>query len=120
MAFNIQSLWQVLSILSLIVSLGCAIAVYMNSPGRKLETALKDLLAGFGTHKDEMSKGLKHHDRRIQAVENEIKHLPTSDEFGVLQLSVTRVEGDMKRVEGTLDRVDHVVQRIDDYLRTNK
>lgn len=117
MSIELETMWRIASILALVVSLGSAVAVFMNSPGRKLEGSLTALSTSFNGHKDATAAAQKAHDRRIQAVENEIKHLPTSDEFGELQITVTRVEGDVKRIEGTLDRVDHVVNRIDDYLR---
>ena len=106
---DIETINRWLGSVAFLVSIISVISVWVGAPWRKMADAL-----------DKFRDDLKNHDRRIQAVENEIKHLPTSDEFSALQMTVTKVEGDVKRIEGTLDRVENVVGRIDDYLRCNK
>lgn len=106
---DIELINRWLGSVAFLVSIISVAGVWIGAPGRKVAESL-----------DKVWEALKGHDRRIQALENEIKHLPTSDEFAELQVTVTRVEGDVKHLSGTLDRVDHVVGRIDDYLRQNR
>lgn len=95
--------------LALLISAASVILVWVKSPGEAVARRLK-----------EVSDSLKGHDRRIQAVEHEIKHLPTSDDFRKLQITVTKLEGDMKRIEEGVGLINHTVRRIDDYLRENR
>jgi cell fate (sporulation/competence/biofilm development) regulator YmcA (YheA/YmcA/DUF963 family) len=117
--------------LSVIISAGSVIFIWLKTPGEKIKQSiaavatkvdgLKESTAeAIDELKEQCREDLKNHDRRIQSLEDEVKHLPTSEELAELQVTVTRVEGDVKRIEGTLDRVDHVVGRIDDYLRANR
>lgn len=120
MEIDLETIMRALTILALIISVGSAVIVWLNSPGRKLQTGLKELSDKVVAHNTATLEAQKGHDRRIQKVEDELKHLPTSGEFSELQIAVTRVEGDVKRIEETLGRTEHVVNRIDDYLRANK
>lgn len=108
-AVDIDTINRFLGAIAFGISIVTAIGVWIGAPGKKVAASL-----------DKVWEALKGHDRRIQAVEDEMKHLPTSDEFAELQIAVTRVQGDTKRIEETLGRVDHVVNRIDDYLRANR
>lgn len=60
------------------------------------------------------------HDRRIQSVESDIKHLPTKDEFNKMQVSLTEVRGELRTVSTELAGVDRTVRRIDEYLRAKE
>lgn len=93
---------------------------WANSPGRKVLAKIGELATTLGHHEKATLDELKKHDRRIQAVESEIRHLPTSEEFQTLQISVTKIEGELGRVDETLGSVKHTVERIDDYLRSNR
>lgn len=59
------------------------------------------------------------HDRRIQELESNMKHLPTKQEIVNLQLAVSKVEGHMGKMEVSVESMVHTVRRIDDYLREN-
>ncbi|KGE00988.1 DUF2730 family protein [Rhizobium sp. YS-1r] len=66
---------------------------------------------------DKAEKTLVDHDRRIQAVEGEMKHLPSKDSVNELKLALTELKGDFKTLTETLGSVSRTVHRIDDYLR---
>lgn len=57
------------------------------------------------------------HDRRIQAVEGELRHLPTATAFHSLQISVTKLEGHLSRLDAAVDAVSTTVRSIDNFLR---
>lgn len=115
---DLVTVWRVVSIVSLIVSLGSAVAVYMNSPGRKLDASVQRLTATVDEQKDKTLEALKAHDRRIQAVEDEIKHLPTSEEIAELQVSLAEAKGQIARVDEMVTWVKATVQSMDNYLRS--
>jgi Protein of unknown function (DUF2730) len=60
------------------------------------------------------------HDRRVQAIEGELKHVPSKDQFQTMQLVVAKLEGHMGKVESEVSTINHTVRRIDDYLRDEK
>jgi hypothetical protein len=114
---ELELVFRALIAVSTLISIGSAVVVYMNSPGRKVAAKLTALTAAIETQKDESRASLKGHDRRIQAVEDEMKHLPTSDEFAELQISVTRLDGKIERVDEMVTWVKSTVQSMDNYLR---
>ena len=65
----------------------------------------------------EYRKDLVDHDRRIQAVESELRHLPSRLDVSKLEITTTRLEGDLKTLNDQLGTLNHTVRRIDDYLR---
>lgn len=60
------------------------------------------------------------HDRRIQHVEGELKHLPTQRDVQELTVSVERLNGRLNTLETELTSFVHLVRRIDDHLREEK
>lgn len=62
-------------------------------------------------------KTLIDHDRRIQSVESELKHLPDKDTVTELKLAIAELKGTVGRLDEQLGSVGRTVHRIDDYLR---
>jgi len=106
---DIETINRWLGAMAFLISIITAVGVWIGAPGKKVAAGL-----------EKVWDGLKGHDRRIQAVENKIEHLPTGKDFAELQLGVAEVKGDVERVEETLGMVKHIVQRVDDFLRANK
>ena len=78
----------------------------------------------FGSGEAANSKKLESHerkltdlDRRTQAVENELKHLPSKDMVNDIRLAVADMRGTVGTLTETLASVSRTVHRIDDYLR---
>ncbi len=63
---------------------------------------------------------LKGHDRRIQAVEGQLQHLPSKDAFHQLALTVAKLEGHLTRLDEAVGAVNQTVHSIDRYLREEK
>lgn len=57
------------------------------------------------------------HDRRIQALESELKHIPSAAAFTDLRVAVTKLEGHLSRLDDAVGRVSATVRSIDNYLR---
>jgi phage shock protein A len=57
------------------------------------------------------------HDRRIQAVEAELKHLPDKDTVNELKLSLAELKGTVSTLSESMGSVSRTVHRIDDWLR---
>lgn len=57
------------------------------------------------------------HDRRIQAVEGELKHLPDKDSVNDLRLTLAKLEGTVATLTESMGSVSRTVHRIDTWLR---
>lgn len=57
------------------------------------------------------------HLRRIQELENELKHMPAKDDVNDLKLAIAKLEGSVGRLDESLGSVARTVHRVDDYLR---
>ncbi len=62
-------------------------------------------------------KKLTDHDRRIQTVEGELKHMPSKDMVNDIRLAMADMKGTVGTLTETLASVSRTVHRIDDYLR---
>ena len=109
---------------SAVISTISIILVWVRAPGEKVQASIAQAIAKVESVRSEVmgkldraQAGAKEHDRRIQAVENELKHLPTGEEFADLQVAMARVEGDVKRIEEGVGTITRVVNRIDDHMR---
>ncbi len=60
------------------------------------------------------------HDRRIQMLESEAKHAPTSDQVTDLRLTIERLDGHIRRLEESMSGLGHTVRSMDDFLRKEK
>lgn len=57
------------------------------------------------------------HVERIGAIEGEMRHLPSKDEFHRLALKMTEMGGEVSTIKSEMGGVGHTVRRIDDFLR---
>ncbi|RVJ42364.1 DUF2730 family protein [Sinorhizobium medicae] len=71
----------------------------------------------LGTRLEKTEKALIEHDRRIQRVEDELKHLPDKDTVMELKLALAELKGTVNALGETVGSVSRTVHRIDDYLR---
>ena len=109
---------QWIALIALLVSIVNTVAVWVSRPGKLAKERHDALKEWVDKTVDTLSKAtsdsLKAHDRRIQAVEGDQKHMPTTDDFHELSKQVAGLEASLKaQVEG----LSHTVRRIDDYLR---
>tara|TARA_R110002020_G_scaffold34066_35_gene103973 strand:- start:9181 stop:9528 length:348 start_codon:yes stop_codon:yes gene_type:complete len=102
--------------------LGLALAViallghakgYFSSGERQIKTDL----ASIRSYLETSDKKLIEHDRRIQAVEAELKHLPDKDTVNDLKLSLVELKGTVSAMSESMGSVSRTVHRIDDWLR---
>lgn len=103
----LTSLNQWLSAAALLISIGNALWVWLSRPARDTHKRIDEA----NDRVDEAFEGLKGHDRRIQRVEDDLRHLPTKDDLGALSNKLTGVKTE-------LDIVARVVTRIDEFLRS--
>ncbi len=116
----IDALKDYLNIVALLVGLGNALWIWLSRPARDMGTRIdktdKEVEAvkkAADDRADRHREELKLHDRRIQRVEDDLRHLPTKDDLAELGHSLTGVKTE-------LDIVARTVTRIDDFLRKHQ
>jgi chromosome segregation ATPase len=63
-----------------------------------------------------MQKKLTEHDRRIQFVEGEMKHLPDKDGLHKQQLEITEMRGDIGVIKKSIETTERTARRVEEYL----
>ena len=91
---------------ALLLSVGNLLWAWVSRPARDVGTRVD----AVSERVDEAFEGLKGHDRRIQRVEDDMRHLPTKDDLNEVSQQLTKVKTE-------LDIVARVVTRIDEFLR---
>lgn len=106
-----------LSIGALLIGIANALWIWLSRPARdankRIDEAnerVDELISLADERADRHREELKNHDRRIQRVEDEMRHLPTKDDLNRVGQSVTAMKTE-------LDIVARTINRIDDFLR---
>lgn len=107
---TLDDLSKWMGILALLISIGNGLYVWISRPARDLGKRVDDLDDRMDSDSERNLEELKKHDRRIQRVEDEMRHLPTKDDLQQVQQQNTAIKTE-------LDIVARVVNRIDDFLR---
>nr|WP_246385446.1 DUF2730 family protein [Novosphingobium hassiacum] len=109
MRVQLTALSQWVSIVALLLSVANLLWAWISRPARDVGARVDDV----NDRIDEAMDGLKGHDRRIQRVEDDMRHLPTKKDLHEVEIKITSIKTE-------LDVVAKVVSRIDDFLRSNK
>lgn len=91
---------QFLTIVAVLLSVVNTVAVWMQRGARELARRV-----------EKQDAKLIEHDRRIQKVEDDMRHLPTKEDLGEIGTKLTQVETE-------LTITSRVVNRIDEFLRS--
>lgn len=65
---------------------------------------------------DSIDNQLTEHDRRIQATESELKHLPDKDDVNDLKLAISELRGTVGRLDENMSGISRTVRRVEGYL----
>ncbi len=60
------------------------------------------------------------HALRLQAIENEMRHLPSKDDLHAVKNAVTEMLGQMRVVEAELNASSRTLRRLEDHMRGEK
>ena len=67
-------------------------------------------------HLREVDAGLIDHASRLQAIEQELRHLPAKDDVTDLKLALAEIKGTIGRFDESLNGVSRTVRRMEDFL----
>lgn len=85
---------------------------WMSSGEKKLTEKQGEQAKTQGVHERKLTE----HDRRIQALEGDFRHLPSKEDIHALTLAVETVKGELGKMEATYAGVSRSVIRIEQYL----
>ena len=112
---NLQRVYVLFSILSLILSFGAAIYTWFANRRKDVDRRFH-----------EGSKRMDRHDLRLQALEQDVKSMPGNSDLHRVELSLSEIAGDMKAMSASLlgmheslKRTENAVSRHEDHLRGN-
>lgn len=116
-----ESVNQWLGAVAFLVSIVNVVAIWILRPGKiakERHEALKTSVdERFAASAEASRVALKEHDRRIQALESDQKHLPTTDDLHGVKEALASLKA---KVETEMESMGTTVRRIDDYLRSNR
>jgi hypothetical protein len=92
--------------LAAVLGAGLSIWNFIQSPSKSNANAIEKLVTK-----------LTDHDRRIQAVENELHHLPDKDMVHELKIAIVELQGTVRGLSAELTTVSRTVINIDKYMR---
>lgn len=85
-----------------------------------LATQVKSILSSGEKKLDERQKTaektLIDHDRRIQAIEGELKHLPDKDSVHKLQVDLTEMKGQISTMVKSSEATERATRRVEEFL----
>lgn len=89
-----------------VLGAGLAIWNFLQSPSKENSASITS-----------MNKRVDDHDRRIQSVEGELRHLPDQEAVHELKLAIVELQGTVRALDVQLSAVGRTVANIDGYLR---
>ncbi|MES0879683.1 DUF2730 family protein [Roseibium sp. SCP14] len=93
------------SLVALVFSIGAVLKAWL---GAKSEGHTEELRA----HEQKLIEL----DRRVQAAESELNHMPAKDDVVELKISMAELRGTVSQVGESLSSVSRTVRRVEDYL----
>ncbi len=99
-----------------IINFGILMQGLLSSGEKKLELRLTNTEAEIEGRLDKLEETAKKHDRRIQTVEAEIKHLPTKESVHQLQVDLTDMKGQMMSMAKTSEATERATRRVEEFL----
>ncbi|PZR89653.1 MAG: DUF2730 domain-containing protein [Stutzerimonas stutzeri] len=96
-------------LVALLISVGTSIVLFIGSGSKRNAEKL-----------DRQEVKLTEHDRRIQAVENELQHLPDKDTVNKLQVDMTDLKGQIAVIAQTSAATERATRRVEEFLLRQK
>lgn len=104
MDLDTASKW--IGLLALLISIANLLWAWISRPARDVGARVD----AANDRIDEVCEDQKNHDRRIQRVEDDLRHLPTKADLHTVETKVTAIKTE-------LDIAMRMLSRIDDFLR---
>lgn len=113
----IQTLNSWLGLVALLLAIVNTIWIWLRTSGADNAAKFKEIEEDVEQKHAEVCEDLKNHDRRIQALEGEMKHLPSQEAVSALTISITELNGKLGIFDAEMGSLTRTVRRIEDHLR---
>ncbi|WP_026784223.1 DUF2730 family protein [Pleomorphomonas koreensis] len=80
------------------------------------EKDLEKTVASLAVDTEATEKKVIEHDRRIQTLEGEVKHLPNKDAVHNLQLDLTELKGHVATMAKSAEATERTTRRVEEFL----
>lgn len=116
MTLGVFSQW--VAIIALLLGIGNVLWAWLSMPNRDTNKRIDEAEADIAKFNTEakadlavLTEGMKGHDRRIQRVEDDMRHLPTKDDLQAVSHKVTSIKTELDIVAKTLGRIDDFLRK---------
>lgn len=116
MTLGVFSQW--VAIIALLLGIGNVLWAWLSMPNRDTNKRIDEVDADLiklntKTEADVavLTEGMKSHDRRIQRVEDDMRHLPTKDDLQAVSHKVTGIKTELDMAVKTLGRIDDFLRK---------
>lgn len=110
---DFDSISEGVGLLALLLSIGNIGWAWISQPARDVSKRIDEVEQDAERGQAASLASLKEHDRRIQRVEDDIRHLPIKDDLHALEKTLAQVEARLTAISNT-------VTRVDDFLRAKQ
>lgn len=105
-----------LAFMSLLISVGSAIWVFVTSGAKKTATELADYKKAEAEEKKKLMEAITELGKRTQALESDVKHLPTAKDVMEMNRAISDLSGKIGRMEESQNGMARTVNRVEDFL----
>lgn len=114
--FGMDQLFQSLSVIALILSVGSTIYAWLTAQGSRAVRMARQNEEEVQVLKDEITREHARIERRIDRVEAAVEALPDKDEFHALDNKVTAIGGKIDQLAERIQPVAETTRRLQEYL----
>jgi len=113
---DLQLLMPWLLAAATILNLGSTIVTLLTAGSKKNATDLEKFKSLVNRLLEETDKRLDTHESRIQALENDIKHLPDREMVHNLQLTLKDIQIEMASIKSATEQSTRTSRRVEEFL----
>ena len=95
---DVSPLKDWLGLIALLISVGSSVVLFLKSDAKRAAVTISD------------------HDKRIQRLEDEMRHMPDKETVHKLQLDLTEMKGQMSTMVKSSEATERATRRVEDFL----
>lgn len=111
-------LW--VSLIISVITLAGMLKTYFSSGEKELTIRLAKFEEELAERLDTAEASLRSYDRRIQAVESEVNHMPTQESVHKLQVDLTEMKGSIAVMAKSSEVTERTTRRVEEFLLRQK
>lgn len=101
---------QYLGTIALLIGIANAAWIWLSRPAADIGKRIDKVQEEFEERFDTLLEGQKGHDRRIQRVEDDVRHLPTKDDLNEIATKVVAMGAEVSFMSKVVTRIDEALR----------